>query len=302
MNLTNEQINKIFELASMQYKLRNGQISSEDITAALIEIERKIYAFSTELKVDSLENKKILIADDLELSIYQLSTVLKRIGITPTIARNKQEAVSDLHKIHFDCIIIDLFMPDSSDGMEIIEEAVKKRNESDEYCNIVVISGTDDTSLIDRCYEAGVDFYIKKDKDWHSKLLKYLSTTFQDDKNVSYTRYVINNNIVAYLIKRFNDEKVYDALRKNVNASMYTGIKHVIFDLKEITSFDSDNVSIFADIYRACAENGGKFVLINPSETIKESLSYAYLEEAIIYTSSVEDAVSIIDKLDSNSQ
>ncbi len=302
MELTQEQLNKLFELASIQKSAEKGTITSNDISEALINIERKLYSFSTELKVDSLEDKRILIADDLELSIYQLSTVLKRIGITPTVARNKNEAISDLQKMHYDCIIIDLFMPDSSDGIEIIKEAVNKRSQIEEYCKIVVISGTDDNSLIDRCYELGIDFYIKKDKDWHSKLLKYLSTSFQSDKNIAYTRYIINNNIVSYLIKRFNEQKVYDSLIKNVNASMYTGIKHVIFDLKEITTFDADNVSVFAQVYKICADNKGIFILINPSEDIKEALAFAYLDAAIEYTDSVEEAVKIIEKAEANSQ
>ena len=74
MNITDEQINKIFELASMEKK---ENITLEDISEALIKIERKIYSFSVGVKVDSLEDKKVLIADDLELSIYQLSTILK---------------------------------------------------------------------------------------------------------------------------------------------------------------------------------------------------------------------------------
>ena len=61
MEITEEQLNKIFELASVPKKKDNSQITSKDITAALIAIERKIYSFSSELKVDSLEDKKILI-------------------------------------------------------------------------------------------------------------------------------------------------------------------------------------------------------------------------------------------------
>ena len=77
MEITTEQLNKIFELASMEKKVLNRDVSSKDISEALIEIERKLYSFSADIKVDSLESKKILIADDLELSIYQLSTLLK---------------------------------------------------------------------------------------------------------------------------------------------------------------------------------------------------------------------------------
>ena len=43
---------------------------------------------------------KILIADDLELSIYKLSTFLKKVGITPRVARHKDEAISELQKAH----------------------------------------------------------------------------------------------------------------------------------------------------------------------------------------------------------
>lgn len=294
MNITEEQVNKIFELASMEDKISKENIKPSDITEALIEIERKIYSFSSGIKIDSLEDKKILIADDLELSIYQLSTVLKRIGVTPSVARHKDEAMSEIQKIHFDCVIVDLFIPDSSDGFDLIKAAVKKRSETASNTKIVVISSTDDSSLIDHCYELGIDFYIQKDKNWHSKLLKFLSTSFQSDKNVSFTRYIINNNIVSYIVKRFNEPKVFDALVKNINSSMYTGAKNILFDLREITSFDTENAYIFADIYKICAENGGKFVLVNPSMNVREALSFAYLEDIIPYANSVEDAVSII--------
>lgn len=294
MNITDEQVNKIFELASMDCRTQTSDISSNDITEALIEIERKIYSFSSELKIDSLQDKKILIADDLELSIYQLGTVLKRIGVTPSVARHKDEAISELTKCHFDCVIIDLFMPDSSDGIDLIKAAVKRRTETGVYSKIIVISGTDDTLLVDSCYELGVDFYIQKDKDWHSKLLKYLSTSFQSEKNVAFTRYVINNNIVSYILKRFNEQKVFDALMKNINSSMFTGLKNVLFDMREITTFDVDNAYVFADIFKICAENGGKFVLVNPSASVKEALSFAYLEDIIPYTTSMEDAVALI--------
>ena len=294
MNITDEQVSKIFELASMQAKLANGEISSSDITEALIEIERKIYSFSSEFKINSLSDKKILIADDLELYIYQLGTLLKRIGITPSVARHKDEAVSELQKCHFDCVIIDLFMPDSTDGIDLIKAAVQRRSETGVYSKIVVISGTDDTSMVDYCYELGVDLYIQKDKDWHSKLLKYLSTSFQSEKNVAFTRYVINNDIVSYILKRFNDPKIFDVLVKNINSSMFTGLKNVLFDMREITTFDVDNAYIFADIYKICAENGGKFVLVNPSISVKEALSFAYLADIIPFVDSMEDAVSMI--------
>ena len=270
MEITQEQLNKIFELASIEKKAETDNITSRDISEALISIERKLYSFSAEVKVDSLEDKKILIADDLELSIYQLSTLLKKIGVTPLVARHKEEAISEMQKNKFDCIIIDLFIPDSSDGMDLIKTAVQKRNETGVYTKVVVISGTDDSSLINACYELGTDFYIKKDSDWHSKLLQYLSTSFQTDKNYAFTRSTVNNSIVAYLVKRFNEQKVFEAIVKDINYSVFSGLKNVIFDLSEVSLFDVDNAYIFAEIYKICSENGGKFILVNPSLKVKE--------------------------------
>lgn len=291
MNISDEQIKKIFELASMEKKYLNGNITSKDISEALIAIERKIYSFSSDLKSNSADKKKVLIADDLELSIYQLSTLLKKIGIEPSIARNKEEAVSELQKINFDCVIIDLFLPDSSEGFDLIKTSVEKRNNTSSETLIVVISGTDDVSMIDACYAMGVDFYIQKDKDWHSKLLKFLSSTLLQDDTNSYLKKSVNEDTSSYLIKKLNDSKVFDELIKSVNSGIFNGLKNVIFDLSDIVTFDLENAYIFAEIYKICAENEGKFVLVNPSEKIKEALEFAYLTDVIPYSASLDEAL-----------
>lgn len=294
MNISDEQVVKIFELASLQDKL-DKPITENDISEALIEIERKLDSFSdSSLKVAALEDKKILIADDLELSIYQFSTVLKKVGLKPIVARNKQEALSEIQKAHFDCIIIDLFITDSSDGFELINAAMKKRTEDNYDSKIIVISGTDDTSLIERCYKLGVDFYVQKDASWHSKLLKYIISLFQTDSTNAFTNYFINSSITAYSVKRLNDQKVFSSLMKSINTSVYSNAKNILLDLREINTFDVDNVHVFADIYKLCAENGGKLILINPSNNVRDALSFAFLEEVIPCVESIEKAVSIV--------
>lgn len=296
MEITKEQLNKIFELASMEKKLAAGNITSGEVSEALIEIERKLHAFSSDVKFEAFENKKILIADDLELSIYQLSTLLKKIGVTPRVARHKDEAVSEMQKAQFDCIIIDLFIPDSTDGLDLIKTAVQKRNETGFYSKIVVISGTDDSSLINTCYELGTDFYIQKDSDWHAKLLQYISNSLQSDKNASFIKSAVNSNTVSYILKRFNEHKIFDAVVKDINYSVFSGLKNVIFDLTEVALFDVDNAYIFAEIYKTCSENGGRFILVNPSLKVKEALAFAYLEDVIKYASSIDEALSMLQK------
>ena len=76
MNVTEDQLRKLFELAGIENNKSYEEITSNDISLALVEIERKMNSFSTEMKMDSMADKKVLIADHLELSIYQLSTLL----------------------------------------------------------------------------------------------------------------------------------------------------------------------------------------------------------------------------------
>ena len=294
MNISDEQIKKIFELASMESKLKQGNITSNDISQALIEIERKVYSFSNEVNIDVADSKKILIADDLELSIFQLTTLLKKIGVNPSVARNKEEAISEIQKKHFDCIIIDLFIPDSADGFELIKTAIERKNESGYATSLVAISGTDDETLVNRCYQLGVDFYIQKDNDWHSKLLKYLGSIFETEHNSSFEKRNINSETVLYSVRKLHEGSVFEELKQNVNLSLYNGLKNILLDLKEIATFDVENAYIFTDLFRICADNQGTLILVNPSRSIKEVLEFAYLIDIIPCAYSIEDAIKKI--------
>ena len=297
MNISDEHVNKIIEMASMQDEVKGRDLTNDDITKALINIERKIYAFTANADDNTILNKNILIADDLELSVYQLTTVLKKIGLSPIVARNKEEASAEMQKVHFDCIIVDLFIPDSSDGIDLITDANNRRKEANSPMKIVVISGTDDKSLIEKCYAAGADFYIQKDTSWHMKLLKFLNAIFLDEHNAAFTSFAINDYTACFSVKRLSDTRIYDDLIKRIHSSVYSGMKNIILDLTEITTFDVDNAYIFADIYKICAENKGKLVIMNPSSNVRNALSFAFLEDIIPYANSVEQAVSIIEKI-----
>ena len=75
MELTKEQIQKLFELAGMEieYSIAN----SNDITKALVSLEDKLSCFDYVCEVKATDSK-VLIVDDMELSTYQLSSLLKK--------------------------------------------------------------------------------------------------------------------------------------------------------------------------------------------------------------------------------
>ena len=148
MELNNEQISKLLDLSDLE--LDRDNITSEDINKALIAIERKLLSFSHGEAFAGASDLSILIVDDLELSIYQFNQLLKRIGVKPTVARNKEEAFAELKKKKFDYIVIDLFLPDAEDGIELINECITLR-ETKGVNKIIVMSGTDDKSLVEKC-------------------------------------------------------------------------------------------------------------------------------------------------------
>lgn len=295
MEITGEQLQKIMELAGIESVIEPENIQSVDISKALVAIERKLNFFNTNINFEANNrSQSVLIVDDLELSIYQLTQLLKKIGIKPSVARNKDEAIAEMLKKNFNYVLIDLFLPDSKDGIELIKEAVRLKNSYQQDFHILIISGTDDKALIDSCYKLGIDGYIAKDTMWHTEILKYINSTSKKDDSNDFSKYAINGNIVSYTIKKFNNQKIFSELLADINASVLGGQPNIILNLEQINLFDSDNSFIFAEIYKVCVNNNGIFVIINPSDKVKEALSFAYLDGIIPILYSVESAVDFI--------
>jgi len=78
------------------------------VSRALIAIERKLNFFNYPLSFFTAENLNVLIVDDMELSIFQLTSMLKKIGMNVYVARNKEEAISEMElykkSVIYECI------------------------------------------------------------------------------------------------------------------------------------------------------------------------------------------------------
>ena len=160
MDINVEQLRKLFDMAGVNVDI--SDVSSDDITKAIIAIERKLLSFSSNDSLSTIPAEfNILIIDDMELSIYQFNQLLKKVGIVPTVARTKAEALAELKKKKYDYIVIDLFLPDADDGIELIDECIKLRD-AKRTNKIIVMSGTDDKDLIERCYKRGIDEFVPK--------------------------------------------------------------------------------------------------------------------------------------------
>lgn len=296
MELTEEQIHKILELADKTSEIDMQNVTTTDISRALVEIERKLNFFDVDVNFTS-ENKNVLIVDDLELSLYQLNQLMKKVGLRSFVARNKEEAKAELvrHKFHY--LLIDLFLPDSDDGFSLIEDAIALKNSGKQNYKVIVISGADDKELIDKCYKLGVDGYVTKTDTWHTDILKYMNTTNEHAENAVFKKTCVNEDIVSYHLRKFNDKKIFDAVSADLNAVILSGSSHIVMNVEKVMVFDPDNTYIFAEFYKICQNAGGSFLLVNPSEKIKDALASAYLEGVIPIFSSLEDAIEYVANL-----
>ena len=291
MEINNEQLKKLFDLSGANVVVDSAQ--QDDITKALILIERKLNSFATDTMTVPAEFN-ILIVDDLELSIYQFNQLLKKVGIVPTVARNKVEALAELKKKKFDYIVVDLFLPDAEDGIELIDECIKLR-EAKKTNKIIVMSGTDDKNLIEKCYKLGIDEFVPKSSNWHDQVLKFITSSLTSKQHEDFFKYSINDNICCYTVNKFNSPKHIDALLKDVTTSLYTGYINIIFNMENVKIFDDEYTSTFTTLYKMCNEKGGKFMLVKISDSVKTALADAFLDTLIPTYTTVDVAVSKVE-------
>lgn len=292
MDINVEQLRKLFDMAGVNVDI--SDVSSDDITKALIAIERKLLSFSSNDSLSTIPAEfNILIIDDMELSIYQFNQLLKKVGIVPTVARTKAEALAELKKKKYDYIVIDLFLPDADDGIELIDECIKLRD-AKRTNKIIVMSGTDDKDLIERCYKRGIDEFVPKSSNWHDQILKFITSSLTSKQHEDFFKYSINSDICCYTINKFNGQKHIDMLLKDVTTSLYTGQINIIFNMENVKIFDDEYTNIFTTLYKMCNEKGGKFMLVKISESVRDALADAFLDNLIPTFSSVDAAVSRI--------
>ena len=271
-------------------------VDEETISRALIEIERKLNFFSYPVSFFTAENLHVLIVDDMELSIYQLTSMLKKIGTDVCVARTKEEAISELKKKHFDYAVFDLFLPDAEDGLELIRMANKLKAESDKEFKILVVSGTDDSNMIQKCYREGIDEFIAKQPNWHQNVMKFISDTVVKATSEEYQKYYVNDDICVLSIHKINNETYISNILKEVNANVLTGKPNIIFDMEHIKIFSDKFAAVFAQVYKTASQAGGNFVIVKPSKDILNALSFVFLNNVIKTFYSIEEAVQYIEQ------
>lgn len=119
----------------------------------------------------------ILVVDDLGLVVYQLSLLLTKSGYEVMLARSAPEAFSVFEERGpFDYVLMDLFMPNKEDGIELLIKIKKLISEQGNNTKVVVMSATKDLKAIEEVINHGADSFLEKSQNWKSDLIETLQT------------------------------------------------------------------------------------------------------------------------------
>ena len=295
INITKEQFDNLLKLSNIEIAGDTQENAQELVSRALISLERKLNYFNSPMSFFTAEVTNVLIVDDTELSIFQLSVMLEKIGMNVYVARNKEEAYAEFKKKNFDFLVLDLYLPDYNDGFDLIKEANRIKNEENKDFRIIAISGTDNPQIIQEAYKLEIDEFIPKAPQWHEQVLKFISNTTNKITNEEFTRFYINDTICSLTLYKVNNEKYVDKIVKEVNANVLTGKHNIIFNMEHIKIFSDTYANLFSEAYKTISAKDGMFILIKPCEDVLKALEYVFLTETIQIFNSVEEAVEYIE-------
>jgi CheY-like chemotaxis protein len=109
------------------------------------------------LQEDSLQSKKILLAEDNEVNVIVFCNFLDDWGASYSVASNGKEALDLLKKNDYDAVLMDIHMP-VMDGIEAILE-LRKFNPT---IPVIVLSAAAFQKDIQSAFDAGANEYLKK--------------------------------------------------------------------------------------------------------------------------------------------
>jgi len=286
VKLTIEQIIKLYEFIG---EIPPEDVSSNDISRVLVEIEKRFTPFYwQEQKVNDFSfqnNSNILVIDDLEVSLFQLTKLLSKAGFNSFIARTCEEA-RDIYKKHcFDYVFLDLFMPDPEDGIGLLKEMKSQEKTATNNTKIIVISGSDDKTLINECFVKGADDFICKAEEWHKKILDKLRSFDEIKRGPTPEIKTIvedeENKIVSIKIKNIFKTGVIDDLKREAVNLALSGYSKIILDLKNVNITSTEVLNVIVYIFKYCNAQGGSLKLCSVSNAVSEAISYVFLDGII---------------------
>lgn len=101
-----------------------------------------------------------------------------------------------------------------------------------------------------------------------------------------------------YALVRIGESKLISVIAPELKAEIillhHEGFRNIIFDMSEVQYCDSSGLSAILVGYRQCRDNNGSFILACVQDHVKKLISISQLDNMLVQTPSVNEAVDMI--------
>ena len=125
--------------------------------------------------------KKVLVADDEEITRKFLEIFLSHWGYDVKEAEDGEKAMEELAKDDFDLLICDIMMP-KKDGWQVLEEV--KSNAKTKQIPVIILTAKDGIPDLFKAHSLGADYYMTKPFSYpKAQLLHAIQSLFGKNPN-----------------------------------------------------------------------------------------------------------------------
>jgi len=179
-----------------------GSCFSFEIPFAISSFKLNQSAVSQELNYQSLGNRKILVAEDVELNQYLVKHIMESWGFTVNIVNNGREAVEMVQKNNYDLVLMDIQMPEM-DGMEATRQIRQLKDAQKASVPIIALTANALKGDSEKYIAAGMNDFLPKPFN-EQKLFIIISNNLKSGTTPS----IVMSDSKAQVVK--NQEKLYD--------------------------------------------------------------------------------------------
>lgn len=161
-------VKRLVELMGGNIELRSkedqGTVVTFSITARKSQTDSKAGHIHHQSFKECFDNTRIMVVEDERVNAMVISGMLSNLGCSVTLAQNGREAIQLLEKEQFDCILMDIQMPEM-DGVETVAQIRQLQNQRFGSVPIIAVTAHAMKGDRERFLQAGMDEYLTKPVD-----------------------------------------------------------------------------------------------------------------------------------------
>ncbi|OQP65830.1 hypothetical protein A3860_14635 [Niastella vici] len=204
LSICRELITMMGGVLNVESEAGKGSSFSFELPFAISSSKLNQSTVAQELNFQSLGNRYVLVAEDVELNQYLVRHIMESWGFTVDVVNNGREAVDRIQANNYDLVLMDIQMPEM-DGMEATR-AIRQLGDPDKAgIPIVALTANALKGDSDKYLAAGMNDFLPKPFN-EQKLFLVISNNLKTSARAQEDKPMKNSNTPVM----GNEEKLYD--------------------------------------------------------------------------------------------